>query len=320
MRALRFDEFGPPPSVLRVLEVPTPVPAEDEALVEIRAAGINPSDVKNVAGKMAGTTLPRTPGRDFAGVVVAGPREWLGVAVWGTGGDLGFTRDGTHAEAIVVPVAALRRKPERASFAQAGAAGTPFVTASLGLTSAALAKGDVVLVVGAAGAVGSAATQLAAWRGAHVVGVVRANDHVALARASGAGDVIVHRHGDGDAGEALKAALGATSIDLAFDTTGYWLDATVPVLARHGRIVAISAPPDGRATFDLRQLYRREARIIGVDSRRLTTIEAGAILETLAPGFESGALAPPPLMERPLDEAAQAYEEHAGKMVLVPRA
>ena len=79
--------------------------------MRVMAASINPSDVKNVAGAMKQTTLPRIPGRDFAGVVEAGPAEWVGAEVWGTGGDVGVTRDGTHAELIAVPVASLRRKP-----------------------------------------------------------------------------------------------------------------------------------------------------------------------------------------------------------------
>lgn len=66
MKALRFDKFGDL-SVLRIEEVPIPVPASGEVLVKVHAASVNPSDVKNVEGKMEGTTLPRTPGRDFAG-------------------------------------------------------------------------------------------------------------------------------------------------------------------------------------------------------------------------------------------------------------
>jgi len=88
-------------------------------LVRVIAASINPSDVKNVAGAMKQTTLPRIPGRDYAGVVQAGPAEWIGAEVWGTGGDVGFTRDGTHAEMIAVPVASLRRNPETIGFDQA---------------------------------------------------------------------------------------------------------------------------------------------------------------------------------------------------------
>ena len=109
MRALRFTSFGDP-SVLELAEVAVPAIAETTALVRVMAASINPSDVKNVAGAMKQTTLPRIPGRDFAGVVEAGPSEWIGAAVWGTGGDTGFTRDGTHAEVIAVPVVSLRRK------------------------------------------------------------------------------------------------------------------------------------------------------------------------------------------------------------------
>ena len=71
MKALRFAEFGPP-SVLRIEEVAIPEPGEGEALVHVKAAAINPSDIGNVAGRFKNTTLPRTPGRDFAGIVVKG--------------------------------------------------------------------------------------------------------------------------------------------------------------------------------------------------------------------------------------------------------
>jgi NADPH:quinone reductase-like Zn-dependent oxidoreductase len=71
MKALRFAEFGPP-SVLHIEEVPIPEPSDGEALVRVKAAAINPSDIGNVAGRFKKTTLPRTPGRDFAGVVVKG--------------------------------------------------------------------------------------------------------------------------------------------------------------------------------------------------------------------------------------------------------
>ena len=73
MKALRFSEFGLP-SVLRIEEIPRPERRDGEALVKVKAAAINPSDVKNVAGRFSGTTLPRTPGRDFSGVVIAGTK------------------------------------------------------------------------------------------------------------------------------------------------------------------------------------------------------------------------------------------------------
>ena len=87
MRAVVLRQFGDP-KLLKVEEVPTPQPGEGEALVEIRAAGINPSDVKNIQGVMHGTTLPRIPGRDFAGVVVRGPADVLGREVWAQAGTL----------------------------------------------------------------------------------------------------------------------------------------------------------------------------------------------------------------------------------------
>ncbi|MDB4965150.1 MAG: quinone oxidoreductase [Myxococcales bacterium] len=316
MRAVRFDRFGPP-SVLQLVDIPRPAPAAGEAVVEIRAAAINPSDVKNVAGRMSQTKPPRTPGRDYAGVVVDGPREWQGVAVWGTGGDLGFARDGTHAEAIVVPVESLRRKPERLTFAEAAAVGTPFVTAYLGLTRASATKADVVMVAGAAGSVGGAAVQIATWSGATVIGLVRDDAQAAVARSLGARTVIIQR--DSDPTATMKALLGATTVDIAFDTTGILLDASVQVLRHAGRVVAITAPADGKVTFNLRELYRRDARIIGVDSMTLTALDAAAILEELAAGFEAGALAARPVTERPLDDAVAAYQEKAGKIVLVPR-
>jgi len=112
MKTLRFNRFGDV-SVLRVEEVPTPVPGPDEVLVQVHAASINSSDVKNVQGKMRQISLPRTPGQDFSGVVVAGSEEMTGQEVWGTGGDVGFTRDGSHAEYIAVPYPGGERGPSR---------------------------------------------------------------------------------------------------------------------------------------------------------------------------------------------------------------
>src|ERR1700693_6233441 len=159
MRAIWFKAFGDP-SVLELAEVADPAVGESTALGRVMAASINPSDVKNVAGAMKQTTLPRTPGRDFAGVVEVGPAEWIGAAVWGTGGDTGFTRDGTHAELIAVPVASLRRKPESLSFDQAASVGVNYMAAWSGIDAAQLKTGETLLLIGAGGGVGSAAAQI----------------------------------------------------------------------------------------------------------------------------------------------------------------
>src|SRR3984957_10956847 len=87
MKAVVIHDFGNH-SRLKVEEVATPQPRGDDVLVAIKAASINPSDVKNVAGLMHGTVLPRIPGRDFAGVVIRGPADLIGVEVGGTGGDI----------------------------------------------------------------------------------------------------------------------------------------------------------------------------------------------------------------------------------------
>src|SRR5215218_240173 len=102
MRAILIEHPGDP-SELRPTEVPRPEPGEDEALVEVHAAAVNRSDVLNARGSFPFNTLPRIPGRDFAGVVVEGPRELVGAEVWGTGGgELGFIRDGSHARYLAV--------------------------------------------------------------------------------------------------------------------------------------------------------------------------------------------------------------------------
>ena len=160
MKALRFAEFGPP-SLLRIAEVTIPEPGDGEAIVHVIAAAINPSDVANVSGRFKNTTLPQIPGRDFAGVVVTG-KQHEGEEVWGSSPNLGTARDGSHAEYVVVPVGTLSLKPKSLSMAQAAAIGVPFVTAWASVVNAAQIQPDEsILIVGAAGAVGQAATQIA---------------------------------------------------------------------------------------------------------------------------------------------------------------
>src|SRR6185369_2251322 len=155
----------------RIVDIELPEPPAGHAVVQVQAAAGNPSDAKAALGMMPHAVWPRTPGRDFAGVVVAGPAEWMGVAVWGTGGDLGMTRDGTHATYLTLPVQALSRKPASVSVAAASAVGVPFITAYEGLRRAGLGgAGQNVLVLGANGKVGQAAIQLATRAGARVVG------------------------------------------------------------------------------------------------------------------------------------------------------
>src|SRR5258705_6814374 len=174
MRAAYITAFSKTLENLRVEAVPDPIVTPGEAKIKILAASVNPSDVKNIQGKMEGTILPRIPGRDFAGIVVDGPTNLLGTEVWGTGGDVGFTRHGSHAEFIVVPVEAVPPKPHSLSFAQAACVGVNLITAYLGLvTRANLQPGETLLVTGARGGVGSAVLQLGQSLEARLIAVDR---------------------------------------------------------------------------------------------------------------------------------------------------
>src|SRR5580698_5019696 len=135
MKALRFSQFGPP-AVLRIDDIPVPDPGEGESLIQVKAAAINPSDIGNVAGRFKHTTLPRTPGRDFAGIAVRGMQQ-EGAEVWGSSGKLGIVRDGSHAEYVVVPAETLSLKPKSLTMAQAAAIGVPYITAWASIVSAA---------------------------------------------------------------------------------------------------------------------------------------------------------------------------------------
>ena len=95
-----------------------------------KAAGLNPSDAKNVLGRMHQTKVPRTPGRDFAGIVVEGTEAYpVGAEVFGSWGDLGFASDGSRAEYVKVPVEAVQPKPRALTFEQAATVGIPYLTA-----------------------------------------------------------------------------------------------------------------------------------------------------------------------------------------------
>ena len=110
--------------------------------------------------------FPRTPGRDYAGIVIDGPAGLVGREVFGSSGDLGIRRDGTHATHLVVEADAVVEKPEGVSLEEAAGIGVPFVTAMEGLRRAGMPKaGETVLVIGVNGKVGQAAAQIATLAG-----------------------------------------------------------------------------------------------------------------------------------------------------------
>jgi NADPH:quinone reductase len=319
MRAVVIHQFGDP-KLLKVEEVPTPEPHGDEVLVAIKAASINPSDVKNVAGTMHGTTLPRIPGRDFAGTVVKGVTDLIGREVWGTGGDIGFTRDGSHAEYILLPRTAVALKPAALSMDAAATGGLVFVAAWAALvTAAGVSSGETVVIIGAAGGVGSVAVQIAKAFGARVVGMVRSDDDFPLAKENGADEVINAR--SANIIDAVRSITKERGADVIFDTSGMMFAESVEVAGLGARIPVITAPADGKASFNLRNVYRKEIRVLGVDTRRLDAVASAKLLAQMTSRFESGQFKARPGKAIPLAQAAEAYQQAAqggGRIVLRP--
>lgn len=307
MKALRFSEFGSP-AVLRVEEVAIPTPGEGEALVHVRAAAINPIDIVNVAGRFGNTTLPRTPGRDFAGVVVMGNRNHLeGEEVWGSAPNLGIVRDGSHAEYVVVPAETLSRKPTALSMAQAAAIGVPYITAWASLANAAqIQAGETILIVGAAGAVGQAATQIANWKRARVIGADTSSDPI-----QGTESVVNTKTEDLHA--RVLELTGGRGVDAILDTVGgAMFEPALRSLRIGGRQVAISSKGDPRVAFNLIDFYHNFSRLLGVDSYGLTSQQIAEIENEIRPGFETGVLKPPPIELVPFEKAVDAYSRVDG--------
>jgi NADPH2:quinone reductase len=306
MKAIRFQSFGKP-EVLELVEVPTPRGAADAAVVRVVSASVNPSDVKNVSGHFPQTTLPRIPGRDFSGVVVDGPAGWIGAEVWGTGGDIGFTRDGTHAQFIQIPAAALSRKPANLSHEHASATGVNFVIAWLGaMEYARLARGETVAIVGIAGGVGGAVAQLAKALGCRVLGL---DLHPPTEGSPAARRTDTFLPLD-DAAPARVKALTGGGADVVFDAVGgVAFEPALGMVGRRGRVVEISATGRRRVELDLVDFYHNETQLFGADSAKLGVTESASVMTVLAGKFEKGELEPPLLAERfDLDHARGAYE------------
>jgi NADPH:quinone reductase len=306
MKSLRFTEFGPP-SVLRIEEVAIPEPGVGEALVQVKAAAINPSDIGNVAGRFKSTTLPRTPGRDFAGIAVRGMYQ-EGAEVWGSSGKLGIVRDGSHAEYVVVPAETLSLKPKSLSMAQAAAIGVPYITAWASVVDAAqIQPGETILIVGAAGAAGQAGTQIANWKQARVIGADVRSDPI-----PGAESVVNTK--TEDLRERVLELTGGRGVDAVFDTVGGALfEPALRSLRRGGRQVAITSQGDPRVSFNLIEFYHNSSRLLGVDSYGLTSRQIAKIEDELRRGFEQGVLRPPPIEIVPFEKAVDAYSRVAAR-------
>lgn len=297
--------------------------SDAQVLVEIKAAAVNPSDVKAAIGMMPHAVFPRTPGRDFGGIVIEGPAYLIGKEVFGSSGDLGIRRDGTHASHLVVEAKACIEKPANISIEEAAGIGVPFVTAQEGFRRAGQPKpGETVLIMGLNGKVGQAAAQIATWRGARVIGVVRKPEAYA-GHASAPIEIV-----DSSAGDVATRVRDLTSgkgADIVYNTVGdpYFQDAHKSI-AILGRQILISAV-DKIVQFNVFEFYRGRHTYVGIDTLALSSIDAADVLRDLVPGFASGHLKPFPIAPHaryPLADAAKAYVAVLGaardRMVLVP--
>ncbi len=280
----------------------------NDVLIEIRAAAVNPSDVKAAIGMMPYAVFPRTPGRDYAGVVIDGPTALVGAEVFGSSGDLGIRRDGTHASHLVVEADAVVRKPGNISLSEAAGIGVPFVTAIEGFRRAGMPKpGENVLIMGLNGKVGQAAAQIATWCGANVIGVVRRDEnYVGFASAPVAViDASVAKMPD-----AARDLTGGRGADIIFNTVGDpYYQMAHEATAKLGRQILIAAV-DKIVQFNIFEFYRGRHSYYGIDTLALSSVETGEVLRQLEPGFASGHLRPFPIVPASvykLADAGRAY-------------
>jgi NADPH:quinone reductase len=306
----RADE---PASLAPAIERRTLSRAANEVLIEVKAAAVNPSDVKAATGLMAYAVFPRTPGRDYAGVVIDGPAGSIGREVFGSSGDLGIRRDGTHATHLAVEADAVVEKPKNLSWDEAAGIGVPFVTAMEGFRRAGMpTKDETVLVMGVNGKVGQAAVQIASWNGARVIGVVRknepyeghANSKVEIIDASAV-----------DVATRVRELTDGKGADIVFNTVGDpYFQAAHKSLAVRGRQILIAAIHPV-VPFNILEFYRGQHTYVGIDTLALSSTATGAVLRELGPGFASGHLKPFPIQPGaiyPLEDAKAAFVAVAG--------
>jgi NADPH:quinone reductase len=287
--------------------------AASEVLIEVKAAAVNPSDIKAATGLMAYAVFPRTSGRDYAGIVIDGPAGMIGREVFGSSGDLGIRRDGTHATHLVVEAEAVVEKPKNLSWEEAAGIGVPFVTAMEGFRRAGLPKkGQTVLVMGVNGKVGQAAVQIATWHGARVIGAVRksepyeghANSSVEVVDASAT-----------DVAARVRELTDGKGADIVFNTVGDpYFQAAHKALALRGRQILIAAI-DRIVQFNILEFYRGQHTYVGIDTLGLSSAATGAVLRELGPGFASGHLKAYPIKPNaifPLEDAKAAFVAVAG--------
>ena len=319
MKAVVHDRYGSA-DVLELREVDRPEPKDDETLVRVRAASINPADWYGMAGRpyvgrvAMGLRKPKSGrlGIDFAGTVEAVGREVTHVR---PGDDVFGAKNGALAEYVSVRDAVLP-KPARLSFEAAAAAPLAAITALQGLRDKGrLEAGQHVLVNGASGGVGTFAVQIAKALGAEVTGVC-STGKVELVRSLGADHVVDYTRED--------FTQSGRRYDLMLDVAGSrsWRECT-RVLAPQAPLVVVGAPKGGRLLGPLSHIVRLRVAAVG-SSRTVVFFLARtnrADLEVLRELLETGKVTPVVDRSYELGEVAEAFryleEGHARGKILV---
>lgn len=324
MQAVLAREFGGP-GVLKIEEVPDPAAGRGQVRVRVHAVGVNPYDTYMRAGGYAiKPDLPYTPGADAAGVIdqvgdgvtgiSAGQRVYISGTVAGKA-------HGAYAQYAVCNAEQVHRLPDRISFAQGAGLFVPYVTAWRALFGRANVRaGDHVMIHGASGGVGIAATQFATAVGATVIGTAGSEDGRAVVRAQGARHAVNHaREGYLDEITQLTGGRGPDVILEMLANVN--LDHDLSVIAPAGRIVVIGNR--GRVEIDARKIMSKDVSVFGMALWGVPADEVRRAHEAIIAGLESGALNPVVGTELPLADAARAHEMvmapgAKGKIVLLP--
>jgi len=324
MQAILAREFGGP-DVLKLEEVPDPQAGSGQVRVRIHAAGVNPYDTYMRLGTYAiKPDLPYTPGADAAGVL---DQVGDGVTGWQSGdrvylsGTASGKAHGAYAQYAVCSPEHVHRLPGRISFTQGAGLFVPYVTAWRALFGRANTRaGDTVLVHGASGGVGVAATQFALAAGATVIGTAGSEAGVAVVKAQGARHALNHNtSGYLDQVTALSGGRGPDVILEMLDNVN--LDHDLTVVAPGGRVVVIGNR--GRVEIDARKIMTKDVSVFGLALWAIPPDEIRRAHDAIIAGLESGALTPVVGTEMPLRDAAKAHQQvmepgAKGKIVLIP--
>ena len=302
MKAVRFERYGGI-EVLRVEDVPIPEPGQGEALVQVKAASINPGEAKIREGLLHArypATFPSGEGSDLAGIVTKVAPGIVGIA---TGDEvIGFTdRRASHAEYVVVEAQNLTAKPKNISCEVGGSLAIAGTTAYASVRAVSLRPGDTVAVSAAAGGVGSIAVQLARRAEAKVIGIASPANHDWLA----AHDIKPIAYGEDLADRLRRAGINAF-IDAHGD--GY-VKLAIELGVARDRINTIN---DFTA-----------AKEHGVKAEGTEVARNAAVLAKLAALIAGGDLEVPIAGTFPLDDVRAAFKlleqgHTLGKIVLMP--